>query len=92
MPENVFRMFCPKICTSAYVDPASYLRYEVQAAGHGDLLYIFQAIEAAGTPLVILCDLSRSPPAWRCIHEGVVQHAHAEVQGCVVDLRLDTLI
>uniref|UniRef100_A0A7I4DDW0 F-box domain-containing protein n=1 Tax=Physcomitrium patens TaxID=3218 RepID=A0A7I4DDW0_PHYPA len=85
-------LMCPKICMSAYVDPSSYLKYELQGAGHGDIVYIFQANEGQG--FVVLCDFSQSPPAWRCIRNGIVPKVEYSqtLQGCVIDLRWDTMI
>lgn len=93
MPDALFSQMCPKVCTSAYVDPSSYLKYELQGAGHGDLVYIFQA--NAGQGFVVLCDFSHSPPSWRCIRTpSPAPHADysENLQGCVIDLRLDTMI
>jgi len=93
MPNALFGQMCPKVCNSAYVDPSSYLKYELQGAGRGDIVYVFQANEGQG--FVALCDFSQNPPAWRCIRKpGVAPPIEfsQNLQGCAIDLRLDTMI
>lgn len=97
MPTDLFsQMGLPKVCTSAYFEPPSYLRYEIQGAGRGSFVYIFQPCEARGS--VVLCDLSHDPPTWRCVRQGRANslpefvNYMPKLQGCILDLRLDTLI
>lgn len=92
MPETLFNQMSPTVCTSAYIDPSWYLKYELQSAGHGDMVYIFQP--NGGQGFVALCDFSQSPPAWRLVRNGFVPKSECSqnLHGCVIDLRLDTLI
>ena len=89
MPDAFFCHLCPQVCVSAYVEPSTYLQYELEGAGHGDVLYIFVA-RAGAEGGVVECDLGRTPPAWRWIRRIGV--SGQSVQGCVIDLRLDSLI
>lgn len=63
----------------------SYLQYSLQAAAHGDLVYVFRP--SGG---VLLCDLAQCPPKWRCIRHSA--SGQDWTQGCAMDLRLDTLL
>lgn len=79
MPDALFhQVLCPTV-----VPESSYLQYSLQAAAHGELVYVFRS--SGG---VLLCDLAHCPPKWRCIR----QIGEDWTQGCAMDLRLDTLI
>lgn len=69
----------------------AFLSFQLQGSAHGELVYIYQA--SRGSSPVFLCDLSQQPPAWTLIHDSVVRQTdYADIHGCVIDLRLDTLI
>jgi hypothetical protein len=92
MPDEYFCQMCPKVCVSAYVEPSTCLQYELAGAGHGDVVYIFVA-QAGVEGRVVECDLGQSPPAWRWIRRsGVGEECCQRIQGCVIDLRLDSFI
>ncbi|KAG0620561.1 hypothetical protein M758_4G225700 [Ceratodon purpureus] len=94
MPEELFRQMCPKVCVSAYVEPSTYLQYELEGAGHGDVVYMFVLRAGAGAEGgVVECDLAQSPPTWRWIRRSGIGGERCQgVQGCVIDIRLDSLI
>lgn len=93
MPESLFYQMYPKVCMSSYVEPPTYLQYELEGAGHGDMVYMFVA-RVGGDGGVVECNLRVSPPVWRWIpRSGFVGGEGCQsVHGCVIDLRLDSLI
>lgn len=80
MPDALFQQV---LCPTVVVPESSYLQYSLQAAAHGELVYIFRPSSG-----VLLCDLAHCPPKWQCIR----QNSEDWTQGCAMDLRLDTLL
>lgn len=98
MPEKLFRLIQPEMCRSFC------LSFQMQGAGHGDVIYMYlqdstsssqgnHNCSSTSTP-VFLCNLAKEAAVeWKCIHRGFVQQRkYVDVHGCVIDLRLDTLI
>lgn len=84
MPDALFQQV---LCPGGAADPDnSYLQYSLQAAAHGDLVYVFRPSGGG----VLLCDLAQCPPKWRCIRHSA--SGQDWTQGCAMDLRLDSLL
>jgi hypothetical protein len=89
MPDALFQQVLCPVVRDVATDPASsYLQYELQGAAHGALVYVFRP--AGG---VLLCDLAQTRPTWRSIRQNVIGGDWLQsLEGCVMDLRLDTLL